>query len=52
MSNRTGGSRIDWTTRVLVIAGVVLEVFSGHDRRMLYSGFALIAIAAAIVLKS
>lgn len=52
MPNWTGGSIIDWITRVLVITGVVLEVFAGHNRWMLFSGIALIAIAAAIVLTS
>ncbi len=38
MTNLTGGSRIDWATRVLVIAGIVLEVLSGHNKWMLFGG--------------
>jgi hypothetical protein len=52
MTNLTGGSRIDWATRVLVIAGIVLEVLSGHNKWMLFGGIALIAIAASLVLTS
>ena len=50
MSNWIGVSFLDWTIRILVITGVVLEVFAGHNRWLLFVGIVLIAIAALTVL--